>query len=111
MATNLALRYGLVSPPKCSISVGTAKTGDRTRTDVSHSLTFARCLWLAVQRIAQVSGKAKMDKRLGQLVLLAVASALLSCAALMYEQRLATLVFAGLTCTISVLAFTRRRAS
>jgi hypothetical protein len=52
-----------------------------------------------------------MDKRLGQLVLLAVMSALLSCAALIYEQRLATFVFAGLTCTISVLAFTLRRVS
>lgn len=46
-----------------------------------------------------------MDKRLGQLVVLALASALLSCAALMYEQRLATVVFAALTRTISFLAF------
>jgi len=52
-----------------------------------------------------------MDKRLGQLVLLAVASALLSCAALMYEQRLATVVFAVLTCAISFLAFMNRRPS
>jgi hypothetical protein len=52
-----------------------------------------------------------MDKRLGQLVVLALASALLSGAALMYEQRLATVVFAALTCTISFLAFMGRRVS
>ncbi len=51
-----------------------------------------------------------MDKKLGPLVLLAVASALLSCAALMYEQLLATVIFGALTCTISVIALTLPRA-
>jgi hypothetical protein len=51
-----------------------------------------------------------MDKKLGQLVLLTVASALLSCAALIYEQLLATIIFGALTCTISFTALALLRA-
>jgi len=52
----------------------------------------------------------QMDKKLGQLVLLTVASALLSCAALIYEQLLATIIFGALTCTISFTALALLRA-
>ena len=48
----------------------------------------------------QDPGKYEWIKSWASLFSLAIASALLSCAALLYEQRLATFVFAALTCTI-----------
>jgi hypothetical protein len=52
-----------------------------------------------------------MDRRLRELVLLALLSAFLCAIALMYEQPLAAAVFAALTCAIGVIAVLLRRDS
>ena len=73
----------------------------------SRSLTLT-ALWREHQRLGPAVGVA-MDEKLFELVLLSGASTGLCVVAAIYNQWLATVIFAALTCGMAVIAMTLRR--